>query len=873
MGAALAQRLCGVARVLARHIPPDTLRAGAVINQQRLGGLDVLLRGLTRRFGGFQEETAQHAIVELLAFKRLDTESIDDALGRFETLKATAGEVAGFDMGHGALAWMLLSSMHIPRPAWPLLLAPSGGTFPANADGFEQLMIAIRRQGHIAEHTHHGPTTLEEGSRRPGGTGNYYWDGDEGFGQQGSSSSFFGSSDASGHWFYGGASGSGSDGWPQQSHQNSYLADNSTPDWQEYYFDHDTGHTVCSNCSQYWYDEHDDDNDTDTEDEMDESQCTTEDLASYYGSLHGVTEQELRQDYLFAKRRFRRFTNKGPRRTRFPRRPSSSWGSSGGKGGKFGRSFKGKGTGKGHFAGFPLGPTSLAGGKGFGGKNKGRKGNPFGKDGLQMKCHSCGSGDHLIGQCPTNKGKGGGKSFYAGSSPESLQTHMDGPLQGLALQGQTQSLVSWFHDDKGAWKRRETPIIETHKTTTDETQQPPQTTSTQPDKQPLRQQNTQHFITYEHDNDNYDDVAEISEVDGMQFWAELLQSERAVVEDSYLEQSSSLMVDLNDRFGALNVEDSLQGLEMQEISSELRDEDNFAVEEDRPFVPSVRRAGVELFGISTPEAHSLDLNDSADNLDDDLSTIDEPHTTTAATTTTLLTTDDYRSHAAAVGAQLFLPWWKEGQSEEEIHQAYLVRTQMKGKTGEGLLVDPGSPDNLVGSGWSKRMAALNASVGMPAPTYKPHFLEVGGVGTGAQHANTKVTHTVACPTIGGPPRLGTFSAPEIDSDKVPALLGLRSLANMGAIMDMGRNRLIVPGPAGVRIDILPGATVYPLEPTHSGHLLLPCSEFGREPAKERITLMSEVTTTQAADQPAEPGGGTPPTPTPIPASAEPLVSQ
>ena len=90
--------------------------------------------------------TAQHAIVELLSFRRLNHESVDDALGRFETLHATATEVAGFDMGHGALSWMLLTPMNIPRPAWPLLLAPTNGTFPADANGFQNLMLAIRRQ-------------------------------------------------------------------------------------------------------------------------------------------------------------------------------------------------------------------------------------------------------------------------------------------------------------------------------------------------------------------------------------------------------------------------------------------------------------------------------------------------------------------------------------------------------------------------------------------------------------------------------------------------------------------------------------------------------------------------------------------------------
>ena len=81
-GAAVAQRLGGVAKFLARHIPPANLRDGANIQGQQLDGLGILLRGLTRRFGGFQEETAQHAIVELLSFRRVGNESVDDALGR-----------------------------------------------------------------------------------------------------------------------------------------------------------------------------------------------------------------------------------------------------------------------------------------------------------------------------------------------------------------------------------------------------------------------------------------------------------------------------------------------------------------------------------------------------------------------------------------------------------------------------------------------------------------------------------------------------------------------------------------------------------------------------------------------------------------------
>ena len=219
------------------------------------------------------------------------------------------------------------------------------------------------------------------------------------------------------------------------------------------------------------------------------------------------------------------------------------------------------------------------------------------------------------------------------------------------------------------------------------------------------------------------------------------------------------------------------------------------------------------------------------------------------TTTTALTNDDYDTQHTAIGTSLFLPWWEEKSADDH----FLVRTSMTARGGEGLLVDPGSPDNLVGSGWSKRMASLMTSAGGPAPFYAPHYLEVGGAGQGAQVARTKVTHHIVCPTIdkaGGPgvPVAGTFEAPEIESEKVPALLGLKTLVRMKAIMDMGQNRLIVPGPGAVQMHFPAGTTVYPLEPTHSGNLLLPCSELDHgRPSEERITLLSGVTAAEGTE--------------------------
>ena len=87
-----------------------------------------------------------------------------------------------------------------------------------------------------------------------------------------------------------------------------------------------------------------------------------------------MTQQQvadmLWQEYLYAKRRWRRFTKRPPRRVRFR---------------------KGKQT-KRHYA------TDF-------------QQNPKDKDGKVMKCHQCGSTTHLRRKCPqlAQSGKGGGK--------------------------------------------------------------------------------------------------------------------------------------------------------------------------------------------------------------------------------------------------------------------------------------------------------------------------------------------------------------------------------------------------------------------------------------------------------------------------------
>ena len=95
------------------------------------------------------------------------------------------------------------------------------------------------------------------------------------------------------------------------------------------------------------------------------------------------------------------------------------------------------------------------------GKGKGKKGkgyqsyfqNPTGSDGQVMKCHECGSDQHLIASCPKRKGgkggKGGkGKRFLVEGAQQAndMYAFQPGAFQGI-VNGQSDQ---WFVDNTTA---------------------------------------------------------------------------------------------------------------------------------------------------------------------------------------------------------------------------------------------------------------------------------------------------------------------------------------------------------------------------------------------------------------------------------------
>ena len=217
-----------------------------------------------------------------------------------ETARGTAAdEGAGFVLPEPVQAVLLLQALKIGRAMWPLVLAPFQNTFPKDPAQMTQLMASIRQQGHLVEGTHAGPKSLRGAFlRNDGGASSAHYFGEDGGGDHAPDD----------QWNF--ASGP------------SYTAEQSQDRHEEVYYDED-GWQACSTCGSFAYPtEHNDDNDTDTESEADVEQMDTEEYKAYLGDMEGYGYDDLKTEYFFAKRRFRSFARRPPRRSRFPRASS-----------------------------------------------------------------------------------------------------------------------------------------------------------------------------------------------------------------------------------------------------------------------------------------------------------------------------------------------------------------------------------------------------------------------------------------------------------------------------------------------------------------------------------------------------------------------
>jgi len=174
---------------------------------------------------------------------------------------------------------------------------------------------------------------------------------------------------------------------------------------------------------------------------------------------------------------------------------------------------------------------------------------------------------------------------------------------------------------------------------------------------------------------------------------------------------------------------------------------------------------------------------------------------------------------------MWMPWWP-ARDDAAGQQFFNTQTRMRDREGEALLVDPGAHGDLMGSMWLERFGKLCEAAGAPPPIVmdmkKP--IEVGGVGAGNQ-----ICRTYAQCVLGVDGRSESYAAPIIPNSPTPALLGIKSLRRQRCVIDCFSNKMYTIGPGGYRLQLSPGSQQYDLQLAHSGHLMLPCTDFDTWP--------------------------------------------
>ena len=172
--------------------------------------------------------------------------------------------------------------------------------------------------------------------------------------------------------------------WNPRHHSESYFgsyedenASDRSTEWPSCHAGHNAettqvyledGWPTCKECGAFFYEDGVDDvDDTDSEEEIG-TDMDSEEWNDFVGLAEGENYETLTADYMYAKRRFRAFQGKAPRRTRFPRRAKLNWRRPKEK--EDLEATKEKGSGKIHGETFSstavpsIGSSSLAGGKG-----------------------------------------------------------------------------------------------------------------------------------------------------------------------------------------------------------------------------------------------------------------------------------------------------------------------------------------------------------------------------------------------------------------------------------------------------------------------------------------------------------------------------
>ncbi|CAK9100705.1 unnamed protein product, partial [Durusdinium trenchii] len=756
----------GSAKELIRELTPQQLQHGDVDPNtgQQLTGLMLLVAVLARRYAPLEAENTTKSIAEFLSFRRQPGEAIDSVLVRFDILRNRANVRAGFAVNWTGLSWLLLQSLGLNAEMWDRLLAPLGGQMPQNEHELGGLMERIRRLFHLKEgrmqyHGHQGAM---------GDPGQFFTEGYfPTFAPEGAAGSAF-------------LAGGPSPPDPWSSYvQSGHSPLNSSPDpnaccgpMSSHAFQADRADQAvcCPTCGMYFQDDG-------------FSTDTSSDDGTEMMSDDQIDPSEAYLQYAFARKRWRRVSNKFPRRYR--------------KHGKGSRGF-GKGFKPSSYAAF-LPPNAFAGGKGFGGGKKGGKQgfkrNPKDKNGQTLKCNICQSEEHLWRNCPKRNQQGEGtfatdsasglpfNSGFASTNHNQLalvpSVLWGGSNQATALPGvhffgtELENLRSVSENAASvvsatSSSRKRTPAERPE----------PSTPSGAPSKTVPRWSPS-----------FFPDASAVCSAASSPCQAEVEPllpdapepsspppQEPAPSRTFVLGAGSSTMPDPHVPEASPSVDPT---------SHQCQEDACVSQEKERVRDQSIRGLHNVLLGLGRQaEDHdAFQYHTGTSTVGSEQSHGPVPQQSNSAT--------GLSSHGHGSGS---FPWWeandKPSESVSAPQAAYHLRTRRQ--NGEvGLLVDPGAHDNLIGEATAQQMCEeLNTQLRLRNMD-KP--LPVEGVGKSAQVANKAACIPMAVMDVSGTKTDATYTAPIIQGSLLPPLLGNRTLRKMQVIMDCGTGKLIVPG--------------------------------------------------------------------------------
>ena len=755
--AAVALQVTGIARDLVREIPSQHLRDGVIENGQHLPGLMILCRTLANHFAPLEAELQTRSMGELMQFSRMNSESIDSCLTRFGVLRHRAAQRGGMHLNFPSLSYVLLNGLKLRTDQWDRALIATDGAMPVDEIQFQQLLDRLRRIGRMQEGHFQAP--YRQGAT--GDLGTYYFPtfNDDGLGGIGSS----------GQTYYGAGNIGASQNLfqpfvpmpegPMPSGVNANQSFASVPLSES--------EDQCARCGMFYEDEFS----SSTESDEGESDTEAPHLYGHYDQDPSLLGNVLHGEYMLAKQRWRRFSGRPPRRYRRGHFNKYHQKNNYQKLQKYGKTY----------ASF-LPPNAFAAHRGPGGKStgKGVKGrqNPRGRDGNPLKCHRCGSTEHLIRKCPMpdNKSQGNQPNALAmlTGNANSLQFYTrTTPVTAVNVQSLGSPSVVSAEGSSSSSAKRASSVADDLESLRSIASSRRKKDAPVADNVPSSQPSADYSLNPEPRCPPPSEPAPtLSEIQikvpqvSVPAWTTFTTGSAASTATT-----DELMKGLLETTRKPKRQHALQDGEGKQSSPSRRDQAK-----------------------KSREATTLQLTQL-------LRTVDGPPA----------------AESNASEDQPTFPWW---ETAVDVPSGTFHSARTTTRDGRiGLLVDPGAHDNLSGEMTMRQLESQLSTRARIKALDSP--LSVSGVGKESQSADVALSIDFEL-HHGSPEQTKcSYTAPVIPGSRLPPLLGLKSLVSKRAVIDTFGKLLVLPGAGGIEFRCSPGTQILPLEMSESGHLLLP----------------------------------------------------